>query len=76
MEVPSQVIMSDTLRTKSGTLRVFADILKQINAKLEKDLYNMNFPYLKNTMIVGTDVINSGGKSIMGLCSSRTKEIS
>ena len=27
-------------------------------------------------MIVGTDIVNSGGKSILGLCSSRTKEIS
>lgn len=76
MSIPSQFILSDTLRTKGKALGVFSNLLKQINAKLKRDLYNVSLPHFRNTMVVGTDIVNTGGKSIIGLCASRTKEIS
>jgi hypothetical protein len=72
MTIPSQFITSDTLFKKGNAIGVFSNILKQINAKLQRDLYNMSLPHFRNTMVIGTDIVNSGGKSILGLCASRT----
>nr|AEX87970.1 Otiwi8 [Sterkiella histriomuscorum] len=76
MGVPSQFILSDTLFKKGKALGVFSNLLKQMNAKLKRDLYNMSLPNLRKTMIVGTDIVNTGGKSLLGLCASMTQEIS
>ena len=47
-----------------------------MNAKLRQDLYNLHLPCLKKTMVIGTDIVNTGGKTILGLCASYTPQIS
>lgn len=74
MGIPSQFILSNTV--KRAKLAVYSNVLKQINAKTKLDLYRMNIPALRKTMIVGTNIVNSAGKSILGLCSSYNPQIS
>lgn len=74
MGIPSQFILSSTVRR--ARISVYSNVLKQINAKTRQDLYRMNLPALRKTMIVGTNIVNSGGKSILGLCSSYNSQIS
>lgn len=76
MGVPSQFVLSDTLFKKATALGVFSNLLKQMNAKLRQDLYRMNLPSLKKTMLIGTDIVNSKGKTIFGLCASYNATIS
>jgi len=46
-------------------------VLKQINAKLREDLYRINvIPKMKNTMIIGVDVVNAGRRAVIGLTAS------
>lgn len=47
-----------------------------MNAKMQHDLYRMHLPFFKKTMVIGTDVVNSAGKTILGLCASYTPQIS
>ncbi len=75
MGIPSQFILSNTIKRAKG-MSVWSNVLKQINAKSRLDLYRMNLPSLRKTMIVGTNIVNSGGKSILGLCSSHNQTIS
>ena len=72
MGIPSQFILSDTLFRKANALGVFSNVLKQMNAKLQQDLYRMHLPSLRKTMVIGTDVVNTKGKTILGLCASYT----
>jgi len=74
MGIPSQFILSNTV--KRAKLAVYSNVLKQINAKTRQDLYRMNLPALRKTMVVGTNIVNSGGRSILGLCSSYNPHIS
>ena len=55
---------------------VFSNILKQINAKARLDLYRLDLPNLKNTMVVGMDVVNAGRNSILGFSSTYNTDIS
>ena len=41
-----------------------------MNAKVGLDLYRLSLPFLGKTMIVGTNSINSGGKTFFGFSSS------
>eukprot|EP00347_Sterkiella_histriomuscorum_P020908 403335999 len=72
--LPSQFVLSSTVsRLVDGQrpkLGPFSMILKQINAKLQKDLYRLHLPYLRRSMIIGIDTANQGNKSLIGLTSS------
>jgi hypothetical protein len=54
------------------SMAVYSNILKQINAKCQLDLYRLVLPgNFGKTMVVGVNVVNEGRKSIIGLCASR-----
>lgn len=36
----------------------------------------MSLPSFRKTMVVGTDIVNTGGKTLLGLCASMTQHIS
>ena len=46
-----------------------------MNAKVAKDLYRLSIPYYKKTMVVGVDLINHKGKTVMGLSASYTPSL-
>lgn len=68
MGVPSQFILYDNARKAKRP--VISNLIKQINAKVQKDLYRLNLPYLKNTMVVGVDLTQSNSQTIFGLTAS------
>jgi hypothetical protein len=41
-----------------------------MNGKLRQDLYRIHLPNFRKTMVIGTDVVNTGGRTIFGLCAS------
>jgi len=42
-----------------------------MNAKVKLDLYRLSLPQsMRNTMVIGTDVVNMGHKSIIGFTAS------
>jgi hypothetical protein len=48
-----------------------------MNAKMGKDLYRMVLPNkLESAMVIGVFVVNQGRKSIIGLSSSYSKNLS
>ena len=51
-------------------------ILKQMNAKMRLDLFRMNFPNLKRTMVVGVDSIVKSNKVTLGLTASYNQHLS
>ncbi len=57
--VVSQFITAKKLGGRLS-LGVFSNLLKQINAKLNKDLYRVNLPHFKNSMVIGIDLIMNG----------------
>ena len=55
---------------------MMTSIIKQISAKLRKDLYRLNMPFLKGeTMVVGIDTVQSGDSTIIGLSASYNKTL-
>ena len=50
--------------------------MKQINAKLVQDLYRIQIPVtMKNTMVVGIDVVNAGRRAIIGMTASYSQHL-
>ena len=76
--VPSQFITSKKLSVavQKSQIGVFSNLLKQMNAKMRLDLYRINLPHFKNTMLVGIDVIMSGTNKLVGCCATSTKTLS
>lgn len=68
--VPSQFITIDTMKRAQERLDVFANLLKQINAKMKLDLYRLSLPTIKNTILIGVDIVNEGNKRVMGCSAS------
>ena len=50
-------------------MSVATNVVKQMNAKTQSDLYRINLPAFKNTMLVGVDVIMNGSSKLIG-CSA------
>jgi hypothetical protein len=48
----------------------FTMLVKQMNAKIKLDIYRLNIPVLRKTMVVGVDSVSKGNSVIMGLTSS------
>lgn len=47
-----------------------------MTAKVGLDLYRISVPELATTLVIGVNVVNTGKKSLIGLCATRNKEIS
>ena len=74
MGVPSQFVTTQKL--KAAKIGVFSNILKQINAKVRQDLYRLDLPNLKGSMVIGIDVVNQGRTSLLGFSSTYNTDIS
>ncbi|TNV84199.1 hypothetical protein FGO68_gene5845 [Halteria grandinella] len=68
--VPSQFITAAKLH--KARIGVFSNLLKQMNAKLKLDLYRVNLPHFKKTMLIGVDVIMNGRNKLVGCCATVT----
>lgn len=54
---------------------VYSNLLKQMNSKLRQDIYRLNHSALKNTMLIGIDVIMNGRNKLVGCCATVTKTL-
>lgn len=72
--VVSQFIKAKKIYGKQP-LCVFSNLLKQINAKLNKDLYRVNLPHLKDTMAIGVNFIMIGSSMLIGCCATSSKAL-
>ena len=71
--LPSQFILSS--KAQRVNMSVASNLLKQMNAKLQLDLYKINLPAFKNTMLVGVDVIMNGRSKLIGCCSTTSNTL-
>jgi len=76
MGIPSQFILCNTARKASTALAVAGNILKQMNAKLSKDLYRINFPGTDGTMVVGVNAVNLGKGMIFSMVATYSDSLS
>ena len=56
-----------------------SNILRQLNSKMEGDLFYLKFPEaMENmrTMLIGIDVCHAGPSSVVGFAASTNKEMS
>ena len=68
--LPSQFISSRKLGGPKGIpMAVISNILKQMNAKMRLDLYRLNLPHFRNTMVIGIDRVMDGSVNLIG-CSA------
>ena len=65
--IPSQFVITKTAQKASGALSVAGNILKQMNAKVMKDLYRISHHGTEDTMVVGVNAVNSGKGMIFAL---------
>jgi len=65
--IPSQFMTS--FKAQKMSLAVASNVVKQMNAKTQGDLYRISLPSFKNTMLVGVDVIMNGSSKLIG-CSA------
>ena len=72
--VVSQFITAKKLGGKLS-LGVFSNLLKQINAKVKQDLYRVNLPHFKNTMVIGVDIIMNKSSKLIGCCATSSKTL-
>ena len=75
MGVPSQFLLA-TKKLATAKIGVFSNILKQINAKVRQDLYRLDLPNLRGSMVVGVDVVNTGRTSILGFSATSNQSLS
>ena len=75
--IPSQMIT-----TRNGfkfNMSKASNILRQINSKIEGDLFHLKFPDAMDemrTMLIGIDVCHAGPSSVVGFAASTNKEMS
>ena len=60
---------------KGKATAYYANILRQVNAKMNLELYKLSLPKLKSAMIIGVDVVHSGRNKIIGLSSTYNKNL-
>ena len=76
-KIPSQVITARNGR--SFNLSKASNILRQINSKIEGDLFELKFPQAMSkmkTMLIGIDVCHAGPSSVVGFAASTNPEMS
>jgi len=74
--VPSQFVLFKTAQKASGALAVAGNILKQMNAKIARDLYRINFSNSQDTMVVGVNAINYGKGMLFALVATYSASLS
>jgi hypothetical protein len=67
--IPSQFILARQINS-GKVMGVMSNMLKQMNAKIRQDLYHIDFPCFKETMIIGIDVIMNGANKLIGMCAT------
>lgn len=76
-KIPSQVI---TARNGSKfNMSKASNILRQINSKIEGDLFHLKFPQAMDSMrpmLIGIDVCHAGPSSVVGFAASTNKQLS
>ena len=75
--IPSQVVTSRNGR--SFNMSKASNVLRQINSKIEGDLFHLKFPATMNdmkTMLIGIDVCHAGPSSVVGFAASTNKAMS
>jgi hypothetical protein len=74
--VPTQCALAGFVRKKTAT-NIAANLLKQMNAKLNGDLYHVkfqnNFGAYKRPMVCGLDVSHEGPESVVGFTATTDK---
>jgi hypothetical protein len=74
--VPSQFVLGRTADRATKALAVAGNILKQMNAKVRKDLYRMDFSGIDGTMVVGVSAVNHQKGMIFALVSTYSATLS
>ena len=46
---------------------MMSNLLKQMNAKVKLDLYRLNVPQFRKTMVIGIDLVMSGSSKLIGM---------
>ena len=75
--IPSQVIRSHN--AIKFNMSKASNILRQINSKIQGDLFSLKFPAIMDemrTMLIGIDVCHAGPKSVVGFAASTNREMS
>ena len=76
-KIPSQVVRTGNAR--SFNMSKASNVLRQINSKIEGDLFHLKFPAAMDsmkTMLIGIDVCHAGPSSVVGFAASTNKELS
>ena len=76
-KLPSQCITARNGR--SFKMSKALNVLRQINSKIEGDLYHLKFPEAMSsmkTMLIGIDVCHAGPQSVVGFAASTNPEMS
>lgn len=72
--IPSQFVKSGTI--DRAKITVYTNLLKQMNAKIQKDLYRIQYDKaFSGTMCVGVDIVKAGRKSLIGMTASYSKAL-
>jgi hypothetical protein len=74
--VPSQFVLTRTAQRACGALAVAGNILKQMNAKISRDLYRINFSNTQDTMVIGVNAINFGKGMLFALVATYSASLS
>ena len=64
---------------RSFNMSKASNILRQVNSKIEGDLFHLKFPATMDnmkTMLIGIDVCHAGPQSVVGFAASTNKEMS
>jgi len=74
--VVSQFITTKKLGGPKGVpLGVMSNLLKQMNAKVRKDLYRLKVPQFQNSMVIGIDLIMQGSSKLIGCSATSNKNL-
>ena len=74
--VPSQFITTKKLGGPRGIpMGVLSNLLKQMNAKMRLDLYRLNVPHFRNTMVIGIDLVMNGSSKLIGCSATSNKNL-
>lgn len=72
--IASQFILTNTINRAKIT--VYTNLLKQMNAKIRRDLYRITYDKeFAGTMCVGVDVVKAGRKSLIGMTASYSRHL-
>jgi hypothetical protein len=57
-------------------MTVMSSLLKQISAKMNFDLYRLNIPHFRSTIVIGIDLVMSGTILLIGCSATSNKNLS